>query len=158
MVPGGTAAEARQALTNIKNVLEAAGSSLDNVRVVGVSLAWEWGCISEMWVGSPPKLAAVCCCGGAGGQVHRAVVGHRGLQGCERGVRRVLQQEAVPSPCCVCCQATPCQRCVVAWVFATACDVTVVVLCMAHSLCVLCVVVLTSPARVEIETIALCPQ
>ena len=31
LVPGGVEAETRQALTNLKNVLEAAGSSLDNV-------------------------------------------------------------------------------------------------------------------------------
>ena len=31
LVTGGIAAETRQALTNVKNVLEAAGSSLDNV-------------------------------------------------------------------------------------------------------------------------------
>ncbi len=31
LVPGGVEAEARQALTNVKNVLEAAGSSLENV-------------------------------------------------------------------------------------------------------------------------------
>ena len=31
LVPGGVEAETRQALTNLKNVLEAAGTSLDNV-------------------------------------------------------------------------------------------------------------------------------
>lgn len=52
LVPGGIAAETRQALENIRRVLEANGSSLDRVVKCTVMLAdmQEWGAMNEVYV------------------------------------------------------------------------------------------------------------
>ena len=46
MVPGGVAAETRQALTNIKAALEAAGTSLDNVSSANAGPAYLGYCLT----------------------------------------------------------------------------------------------------------------
>jgi reactive intermediate/imine deaminase len=53
LVPGGIAAETRQALENIKRTLEKYGSSLENVIKVTVMLAdmSEWGEMNKVYVG-----------------------------------------------------------------------------------------------------------
>jgi reactive intermediate/imine deaminase len=52
LVPGGIAAETRQAMENIKGVLERNGSSLDRVVKCLVMLAdiGEWGAMNEVYV------------------------------------------------------------------------------------------------------------
>ncbi len=52
LVPGGIAAEARQALQNMRQVLEASGSSLDHVLKCTVFLAdmAEWAAFNEVYV------------------------------------------------------------------------------------------------------------
>ncbi len=57
VVPGGIAAETRQALENIKRLLEANGSSLDHVVKCTVMLAdiREWGDMNQVYVTYFPK-------------------------------------------------------------------------------------------------------
>ena len=69
MVEGGTAAEARQALTNIRNVLETAGSSMDKVQYAAVLCHGDPQCVS-LSVPHPPHASRR-----AGGQGDRVVGG-----------------------------------------------------------------------------------
>jgi 2-iminobutanoate/2-iminopropanoate deaminase len=57
IVPGGVAAETRQALENIKRLLEANGSSLDGVVKCTVMLAdiREWGDMNQVYVTYFPR-------------------------------------------------------------------------------------------------------
>jgi 2-iminobutanoate/2-iminopropanoate deaminase len=65
VVPGGVAAETRQALENIRTVLEAAGSSLDRVFKCTVFLAdiGEYSAMNEVYAGffpaDPPARSTV---------------------------------------------------------------------------------------------------
>jgi 2-iminobutanoate/2-iminopropanoate deaminase len=57
LVPGGISAEARQALDNIRTVVEAAGSSMERVFKCTVFLAdiAEYGAMNEVYAGYFPK-------------------------------------------------------------------------------------------------------
>jgi 2-iminobutanoate/2-iminopropanoate deaminase len=57
LVPGGIAPETRQALENIRRVLQANGSSLDRVVKCTVMLAdmQEWGAMNEVYITFFPK-------------------------------------------------------------------------------------------------------
>jgi 2-iminobutanoate/2-iminopropanoate deaminase len=56
LAPGGIKAEARQALENVKRILEANGSSMDRVVKCTVMMAdiAEWGAFNEVYVGYFP--------------------------------------------------------------------------------------------------------
>ena len=117
MVPGGVAAETRQALTNIKAALEAAGTSLDNVSSANAGPAYLGYCLnvpvfcvcvltqvvkSTVLLLDIADYAAVNEVGWMVPLVCVPVCHHWDACHCP-GVCRVLQQEAVPSSCGVCC-------------------------------------------------------
>ncbi len=76
LAPGGIRAEARQALENVKRILEANGSSMDKVVKCTVMMAdiAEWGAFNEVYVtyfpGHKPARSAFAASGlAAGGRV-----------------------------------------------------------------------------------------
>jgi 2-iminobutanoate/2-iminopropanoate deaminase len=84
LAPGGVEAEARQALTNVKNVLEAAGSDLDHVLKTTIFLrdmadfAKVNAVYAEFFTANPPARSTVAVAGlPMGGAVEIEVVACR---------------------------------------------------------------------------------
>jgi 2-iminobutanoate/2-iminopropanoate deaminase len=76
LVPGGIAAETRQALENIRRILEANGSSLDRVVKCTAMLAdmQEWGAMNEVYVTYFPSHLPARSAFGASGLARNARV------------------------------------------------------------------------------------
>jgi reactive intermediate/imine deaminase len=76
LVPGGITAETRQALENIRRILEANGTSLDHVVKCTVMLAdmKEWGAMNEVYVSFFPVHLPARSAFGASGLARNARV------------------------------------------------------------------------------------